>query len=136
MKIRSRGVPIVLALIVALSLSGCGTTSLFSRLIHRNHVNDYGEIHKKLDADAIRYSLARHVVVDDTETRRIGVVTDPQFREFQVYEQNVIDAEALTDKDLADWAKDGSRPVSFDGHAKTLLDAQNKLIAFTRTVKP
>lgn len=132
---RRAGRLLALAVLLIGLTSGC---TLLRNILTRNHANDFAEVNMKLSSDEARYTEQRRVVVDDSDTRRRGVFTDAQFREFQALEQNVIDANELVHNDVLEWAKTNTRPVSFDGHAKTLLDAQNKLIAFVKlsAVKP
>jgi hypothetical protein len=139
----TRGRFAALVLIAAMTmgtLSGCTLVGRalapIGRVLNLNKTNDYAEANKRLDRESKVYSNARHEIVDDAEVRRAGVVTDAQFREFQTLEQNEIDANVHVAKDVADWKSSGTKPPSFEGHARTLLEWQQKLIAFVRRVKP
>lgn len=141
-KYRWLGVVLV-ALLASGMVTGCGTSNLLSRIgsiITLNHANDFGQWQQKTEKEARAYEAQRFVVVetlpDGSDQRRRGVVTDLQYAEFNTYEKNVGAAEVEVQKDFDEWSRSGTKPVSFDGHAKTLREQQEKLINLVKAVKP
>jgi hypothetical protein len=135
-------------LMLLLTTSGC---ALLSNLLNRNHNNDLAEQHLRLSAAVEEYDKAVHVIVNPDEqvivtpsgpvtvppnTRRPGVVTDPQWREFETLVGNVQAANRLVVEDTDKWSTTGSKPADYDAHASALLEARDKVIALVRKVKP
>jgi lipoprotein-anchoring transpeptidase ErfK/SrfK len=138
MKTRSRLAATVLIAVMAMGVTtGCANVrGLLGNLLSRNHNNDYAEINQKLDRDAIEYTKSKSVIVDETGLRRPGVVTDPQWAEFAVLVDNVINANSFVLADVTEWGKTNTKPPSFVGRAQALRDAQEKVIAFVKKVRP
>lgn len=141
MKYRWMGV-VVLALIVSLGLTGCGTFGKIfggiGGIFSPNRHNDFAENNIRLRAEQLEYTKHRLVVVDEAGDVRDGILTKQQYAIFQALEQNVIDADNVLHEDVLEWRRTSTRPVSFTGKSDTLSKAQKALIAFVQkeAVKP
>lgn len=147
--------------VLATGAAGCaGARALLGNVLHLNHQNDFAEQQVRLDKQATTYGKEQDRIIqlvpvtttapDGTVTtvmnpdgtpamkwqRRPGVMTDLQYSEFHSFEQNVAIAEQPIKRDFEEWKNTGTKPVAFDGHAKTLLEWQQKLINLVRMVRP
>lgn len=131
---------IALVLTASLGLTGCGffgsIGGAFGDLFTPNRANDYGEAHLRFDGGAIRYDGRHSKIIDETDTRREGVVTDLQWLEFKAFEGIVIASAEAVIKDFEEWEKTGTKPAGFQAHEKTLNDAREKFIVFVDKVRP
>lgn len=134
---------VLIALVASVGVTGCGSSGFLGKLggiFTPNHQNDMAQWQVRTEKEAQAYGKSRYVVVelkpDGTDQRKVGVLTDLQYAEFNTYEQNVATAEGKLDKDFDDWAKSGTKPADFDGHAATVREWQDKLINLVKAVEP
>lgn len=139
---RSRIAALVLLALLSSTVAGCtllgriggGIGSIFTP----NRRNDFAEANLRIKAKEAKYTEQRLVVVDADGNPRQGILTEAQYRKFQAFEQNVIDATGPVYEDILEWRRTNTRPVSYDGHERTLFAAIDELIAFVKreAVKP
>ena len=139
-----RWLAFVMIALLAVPMGGCGTLGklggMFGGIFGINHANDMAQWQVRTEREAQTYKNSRYVVVellpDGSDQRKRGIVTDLQYAEFNTYEQNVATAETALNDDFKTWTQSGTKPPSFDGHAATVREWQNKLIALVKAVKP
>jgi hypothetical protein len=143
---------VLVALLAATTLTGCGTLGkiggALGGIFTPNRHNDFAEANLRIKAKEQKYTDARLVVVDAEGNPREGIMTIAQYRKFQALEQNVIDATkplyfvdpvtGAASGDIAEWRRTNTKPVSYDGHEKTLFLAIDELITYVNkeAVKP
>lgn len=131
---------VVLIALIAVPMGGCGTLGklggMFGNILTPNRNNDFAEAHIRFDAGAIRYDKFHSKIIDDTNERRVGVVTNLQWNELDGLEKNVIAAKDALVSGFETWETSGTKPADFKAKEKTLDDAREKYIALVEKVLP